>query len=135
MAQKEKEADQRQQPPIWEWLLAAVGLVIVSLAIGTIVYRAVTQDSSPPDIQITVKTVSEKAGGFLVEFEVHNQGNQAASAVNIEGELRSNGVAVETKTMSMSYSPPNSKRSGGLIFAKDPKLYDVKIAAVGYENP
>ncbi len=130
-----QDEQEKTSPPVWEWLVAAMGFIIVSVAIGMTLYRGAVQENSPPNIQISLKSVSQKSQGFLVEFELSNTGNRAASAVNVEGELKTNGETVETRTMTMAYAPSNSKRSGGLIFSKDPSIYDVEIRAVGFEDP
>ncbi len=133
--EEENENEQQASPPIWEWILAVTGLVIVCVAIGMTLYRGVTQDSSPPNLKVIVKAVSQKDQGFLVEFDLINSANRTASTINVEGRLKMNGEAVETRTMTMAYAPSNSTRSGGLIFSRDPRLYEVEIGAVGFENP
>ncbi len=135
--EKEKKENQERQKetPVWEWIIAAVGLILVVAALGTTLYRAVTEESTPPILEISVKAIVPTSNGYLVEFRVKNTGNQTAAALTIEGELKRGAESVETSTASLAYAPANSQREGGLFFTKNPNEFELKIRALGYEKP
>jgi len=135
--EKEKKENQERQKetPVWEWIIAAVGLILVVAALGTTLYRAVTKESTPPILEISVKAIVPTSNGYLVEFRVKNTGNQTAAALTIEGELKRGAESVETSTASLAYAPANSQREGGLFFTKNPNEFEVNIRALGYEKP
>ncbi len=135
--EKEKKENQERQKetPVWEWIIAAVGLILVVAALGTTLYRAVTEESTPPILEISVKAIVPTSNGYLVEFRVKNTGNQTAAALTIEGELKRGAESVETSTASLAYAPANSQREGGLFFTKNPNEFELNIRALGYEKP
>ncbi len=135
--EKEKKENQERQKetPVWEWIIAAVGLIFVVAALGTTLYRAVTEESTPPILEISVKAIVPTSNGYLVEFRVKNTGNQTAAALTIEGELKRGSESVETSTASLAYAPANSQREGGLSFTKNPNEFELNIRALGYEKP
>lgn len=133
MAGKQKNTDAK--PPIWEWILAAIGLVMVISVIGSMLYRAATQDKSPPNLEVVVTAVTATASSHHVEFEVKNTGNRSAAAVIVEADLLKGGQSVETSTAALAYVPANSVRSGGLYFSRNPNDLELKMRVTGYEKP
>jgi len=135
--EKEKNENQERQKetPVWEWIIAAVGLIFVVAALGTTLYRAITEETTPPILEISVKAIVPTSNGYLVEFRIKNTGNQTAAALTIEGELKRGAESVETSTASLAYAPANSQREGGLFFTKNPNEFELNIRALGYEKP
>ena len=132
-----KEENQRRQKetPVWEWIIAAIGLILVVAATGTTLYRAVTEKSTPPILEFSVEAIVPTANGYLVEFRVKNTGNQTAAGLTVEGELKRGEESVETSTATLAYAPANSQREGGLFFTKNPNDFELNIRALGYEKP
>lgn len=123
------------KPPVWEWILAALGVVIVAGVIGSTLYRAMTQETLPPSFEVSVDSINAVSSGFIVAFRVRNSGTQTAAALTIEGSLIKGAESVETSTATLTYAPGNSERQGGLFFTKDPGAFELKIRALGYEKP
>ena len=120
---------------VWEWVIAAIGFVLVVAAIGTAVYRAATEELTPPVLEFAVKSVRQTHHGYLVGFTVRNSGNQTAAGLMVSGELRNGEQIVETSTARFTYAPSNSTREGGLYFSNDPASFVLNIKALGYEKP
>ncbi len=135
MAEKTKSKKENTDPPVWEWILAAIGLVLVSGAIGTMIYRAAWQEMSPPNLIINVESISPASNGYVVEFRVKNTGSQTAAGLNIEGNLIKAGEKIETSTATLTYAPAYSERQGGMFFTKDPRNFELQIRALSYEKP
>lgn len=131
------EENQHRQKitPVWEWIIAALGLILVVVALGTTLYRAVIEESTPPILEITVDSIAPTAGGYLVTFNVKNTGNQTAANLTVEGEMKNGAESVETSSATLAYAPANSKREGGLFFSKNPHEYALELRAKGYEKP
>jgi len=127
--------ERQQETSVWEWLIAAAGLLLVIAALGTTLYRAVIEESTPPQLEISVETIVPTANGYLVKFRVKNTGNQTAAALTIEGELKQDAESAETSTATLAYAPAHSERRGGLFFTKNPRQFDLQIRATGYEEP
>jgi len=141
MTEKSENKETRERPkktPVWEWIIAAVGLILVVAALGTTLYRAVIEESTPPILEISVEAIVPTANGYLVNFSVKNNGNQTAAGLTVEGELKTDAEgaeSVETISATLAYAPANSRREGGLFFSKNPNEYRLEIRAKGYEKP
>ncbi len=131
MSEEKKE----HNTPIWEWIIAGVGLILVIGSISLTLYRAFTEKSTPPILSISLDSASPIENGFLVRFSVKNTGNQTAADLNIEGVLKNGEEIEETSTMALTYVPANSNRQGGLFFTKNPNELDLQIRALGYSVP
>ncbi len=132
---KEENQERHTKTPVWEWLVAAVGLILVIGSIGLTLYRAVIEKTTPPILEFSVDSIQPTANGYLVKFQVRNTGNQTAAALTIEGELKNGEESAETSTATLAYAPANSVRRGGLFFTKNPQNVDLQIRATGYEEP
>ena len=141
MTEKSENRETRERPkktPVWEWIIAAVGFILVVAALGTTLYRAVIEESTPPILEISVEAIVPTANGYLVNFSVKNNGNQTAAGLTVEGELKTDAEgaeSVETISATLAYAPANSRREGGLFFSKNPNEYRLEIRAKGYEKP
>ena len=132
---KKDKAQPYQKPPFLEWLIAALGLILVTGAIGFMIYEAATQENLPPNFVFKVGSATQTANGFLVKFELENTGDETAAAVEIEGELTRGEESVEKSSASLTYAPSHSKREGGLLFTKNPNEFELTIRVAGYEKP
>ena len=133
-SQKETEP-QEDSPSLLEWIFAAIGVLVVTSALGFLIYRGATKSDTPPVIRVEVESVTKTGENFLVNFRVHNTGDTTAADLTIEGELKNGEKAEETSDVTMSYVPAQSTRRGGLFFMKDPHQFQLQIRAKGYELP
>lgn len=133
--EKEENKVERKATPFWEWVIAAIGLILVLGAIGTTAYRATTEDKTPPQLEVKIDSIEQSGAGHLVKFTVVNTGNQTAASVAVEGELKTGAEKAETSGSTLAYSPANSERRGGLFFTKNPRQFDLQIRVTGYEEP
>ena len=132
---KEKNRARQKETPVWEWIIAAFGLVLVVVAIGIIAYRAATKESTPPILEISDYSIVSVNKGYLVKFRVKNSGSQTAAALMVEGTLKQGEKSVETSTATLTYAPAYSEREGGLFFNNNPNEFEIQIRALGYEKP
>jgi len=137
MTEKESENQKSSKAtPFWEWVIAAVGFMLVVSTIGFTLYRAITEEKTPPQLTIKYDEPVSNGDGWLVKFRVTNGGNETAAAVTIEGELKTEDGSTETGTATLVYAPANSERGGGLYFTKNPQPPSaLKIRVTGYEEP
>ncbi len=128
-------AQDAQETPLLEWIMALVGAALIVAAVGFLLYEALTQGDEPPRVVIEVLDVTVQDGRFLVEFDARNTGDETGAGVTIEGQLLQGGEPVETSSVTLPYVPGHSTRKGGLFFTEDPTQYDLQIRALGYERP
>ncbi len=130
-----KETKKQAAADKMEWTIAVLGMALIAVALGVILYRAITQESKPVDLTVSVESIQRSEQGYRVDFNVNNSGSKTAAAVVIEGELRKDGQSVEKSNATLAYAPANSTRRGGIYFMNDPGLYDMTIRAAGFEKP
>ncbi len=136
--EKSEEKTENQHPStttFWEWIVAAVGLCLIVTAIGTTLYNAWTAHDKPPQLEVSVDSITPNGKNYLVKFLVKNTGGQTAAAVTIEGELKNGAETAETASATLTYAPSHSERGGGLYFTKNPAQFDLQIRVTGYEEP
>jgi uncharacterized protein (TIGR02588 family) len=124
-----------QETPLLEWLVGALGAVLVCGAIAFLVYHALARDRTPPDIRVVAERVLDLQHGYLVQFRAFNQGNSAAAEVGIEGELAGPDGNTEMSEVVLDYLPPHSDREGGLVFSRDPRAGQLSLRAKGHARP
>ena len=73
--------------------------------------------------------------GFLLQFQAVNEGGTTADGVIVEGELKRGMEKVESSQTTITHLPAESERGGGLYFSQDPRQFDFRVRALGYEEP
>lgn len=131
----EKSENKNKQTSFLEWLMAAVGLILVVGALGFIIYKAATDGDKPPILKVKSTNIEKNEAGYLVEFEIENSGDITAASVVVEGKLTKGAEEIETSSATFDYAPAHSKRSGGLYFKNDPQTADLEILAKSYQKP
>lgn len=135
-SENEKNDGQKETTPsILEWIIAAVGLILVAAAFGYILYRTVAAKNTPPDLTVKIESITQISAGYLVKFRVANSGEKTAAAVNLRGTLKNGEAVEESGNLTISYVPAHSEREGGILFEKNPQNYQLQIRADGYANP
>lgn len=125
----------RGRPPLWERIVAGLGLVMVVALLGYLLHHAIAGDHSPPNILVEVVEVRDNGEDFLVIFDVRNAGGTTASSVVITGELTRFGLVTESATATIDFIPAESIRRGGLFFRHDPRETTLRITPSGYVVP
>ena len=129
------EAPPPREIPLLEWVVAALGVLLVAATIGYLALQALSRNTTPPDIRIEADPPLALESGWLVRFRALNRGGEPAAEVVIEGALSGSDGVVETSQATLDYLPPGSERAGGLLFSRDPGMFDWQIGAKGYAQP
>lgn len=138
LAQARSASEKQQEKdaiPIWEWIVAGVGLVLVAGVIGFLIYEAFSGNRLPPDIKLSVGSVVQTRNGFLVTITAVNHGGITAEGVDIEGELKRGTETIERSQTTIDYLPPRSNKKAGLFFTRDPRQFELQVRPLGYEEP
>ncbi len=115
--------------------MAIFGLLLVLAMLGVLTYEALGAGESPPDIANRVVAVRPVTGGYLVQVEVRNRGDETTAGLTVEGTLKQGERDVETSEATLDYVPGRSTREAGLFFTEDPQLYQFELRALGYQKP
>lgn len=123
------------QTSTWEWIISLVAALLVIGATGYVAYRALTEQTTAPEIVFEVERVHSGSSGYLVEFWAYNRGGRTAKGLTVEATLRSDTGVVATRSATFTFVPGESRRKGGLFFPVDPRLFDLEMYPVGYDAP
>lgn len=121
--------------PLLEWVIGVVGVAIVIGVVGVLLYEAVAGDKSPPDVKLTVKSTAPLQNGFLVKVRAENIGGEPAARVSITAEVWEQSKVVESSETQFEHLPPHSFREAGVFFQRDPRPNEIRLRALGYEEP
>lgn len=135
MAEAGNDSRGAESPPPGEWVAGGIGFLLLSASIAFLLWQAVDGGGPVPVLSVEAGDVTRQGGGYLLEFTVTNGGGMTASDVLVEGALKRGGTSVESSEVTVDYVPPRSKRTGGLIFSRDPRSLEVELRAHGYREP
>jgi uncharacterized protein (TIGR02588 family) len=122
-------------PPVWERVVAFLGLLLVLASLGYLLYQGIWGNRSPPDIVIAQETIASSGKDYLVQFRARNLGGETAAEVKITGTLSRNGQEIEKSEVTIDYVAAGSERRGGLFFSNDPRDGQFALSVSGYRLP
>lgn len=119
-----------------EWSVFAVGLVLISVLIGYLVYDAVTLGNDPPVINVELGTVEMQDSRYLVPVTLRNLGDETAAEVAVEVLLMNGDQEVEAAEFTTDFLPRRSTRKGWVTFQTDPATVEtIETHVLGYRIP
>jgi uncharacterized protein (TIGR02588 family) len=129
-------APRAELPPTrWEWLAAAVGLLLLLASLGYLLWDHWRGDSAPPMPVVQVTGIEQQAGRWLVRVRVTNASRGTAAALRVDGELKQGAQVVERREVQFDFVPGRSSREGGLFFSRDPRGLEVNLQPKSYQRP
>ena len=132
---EKQEHRRKSHTPVSEWIFAGVGLILVVGVVGFLMYQAVTENPSSPDVTVQVESVITLRSGYLVKIKITNHGDATAAGLIVEGELRKGEEQIELSRTEIDYAPAHAEKRGGLFFSQDPRRGELRVRALGYEEP
>lgn len=137
MAHQSTTSSERQEAPPSraEWLVAAIGLVLLVASLGYLVYDALAGNGAPPSPQVRATGIERQGDRFLVRVQVANESRATAADLRVEGELRRGAEVVERSETQFPFLPGQSVREGGLFFRHDPRALELVLSARSYQKP
>jgi uncharacterized protein (TIGR02588 family) len=138
--QEPSEPDSTEEKPprsIAEQVSFAIAALILATLIGFVCYLWLgKREQSPPNPVVTRPQSTQKLSGqFHVPFELTNQGDSTAEAVQVIAELRINGEVIETGEQQFDFLSSQETESGTFIFSRDPKLGELTVRVASYKHP
>lgn len=123
-------------PPLLEWVVAALGLVLVLASVGVLGWHALkSPGEGAPAIAIEVRSIKPQGGSYLVEVRVRNTGESAAADLHIAGELWSGDRQLQRSELVLDHLPAGSSRQAGFFFSQDPRGHRLELRAEGFQRP
>jgi uncharacterized protein (TIGR02588 family) len=122
-------------PPLSEWLVAAIGLLLLLASVGYLLYDGNGGGAQPPAPAMRLLGVEPQGGRFLVRVQAVNESRTTAAALRVEGTLKRGTELVERSELEFDYLPGHSSREGGMFFTTDPRGLRLELAARSYRAP
>jgi uncharacterized protein (TIGR02588 family) len=118
-----------------EWIVFAIGLVLVTFTIAYLVYAGVTLGDTSPRLEVHLGTPEQQPHNFIVPVTVINHGDETAAGVHIEVVMERGGEEKARGELEIPFVPRHSKREGWVTFEQDPRPAQLKARVLGYEKP
>lgn len=122
-----------------EWIVFAVGLLLLIGTVGYLGVQMFTEGRSPAALSVTLGQpwALEGAGHHVVPVIVRNDGGHSAAEVTIAVELAgpTKGELPERRELTFAYVPHGSSRAGALTFEQRPELDALRVRVLGYLEP
>lgn len=125
-----------ERTPFLEWIAGGIGAILTLTLVGFLGWQAWTNPGDvPPEVTVRLEEVVPAGEGFVVRVAGVNASPETAAVVEIEGVLSRGGEEVERAVATLDYVPGHSEKRGGLFFAEDPREGDLRLRALGYQEP
>jgi uncharacterized protein (TIGR02588 family) len=118
-----------------EWLVFAVGALLVSATVGYLAYDALAVTPSPPKLEVRLGDPVATPGGFSVPVVVRNRGTKAAETVLVRVEKKASDGQTEKAELTLDFVPGDASRHGAVIFTGDPASAELSAQPVSFQQP
>ena len=121
-----------------EWLVFAVGLVLVLSALAYLVYEGATMGHDPPSIEVRLGTPEPRTHNFIVPVTVINHGDETAEGITVEVSLENaggGGAQPVRGELTVAFLPRRATREGWVVFQQDPRTARLSARILGYNKP
>ena len=118
-----------------EWVVFAVGLILVSATLGYLIYAGASMGHEPPSLEVRLGIPEQTQFSFIVPVTVVNHGDEAAEGVRIEVVMLSGGEEKARGELDVAFLPRHATREGWVTFEQDPRTAQLKARVLGYQKP
>jgi uncharacterized protein (TIGR02588 family) len=129
-----EQVEQAQPRSPAEWTTFSIALVIVTVIVGLVIYKWLTQKNQPPVLSIRSSSeIREAPGQFYVPFSVINTGGETAESVQVIAELRIDGKVEEDGEQQIDFLSSGEKEEGAFVFSRDPRKGELVVRVASYK--
>lgn len=118
-----------------EWMVFAIGLVMIAFTLGYLGYAGATSGEQPPVLEVRLGTPEGYGSHFLVPVTVINHGDETAAGVHVEVVMESGSEEKARGQLEIAFVPRRSTRQGWVTFDQDPRTSHLKARVLGFEKP
>ena len=118
-----------------EWVVFALGLILVSATLGYLIFAGATMGHEPPSLEVRLGTPEQRQFNFIVPVTVVNHGDETAEGVRIEVVMESGGEEKARGELDIAFVPRHATREGWVTFEQDPRASQLKARVLGYQKP
>jgi uncharacterized protein (TIGR02588 family) len=135
-AQSKNFQNTKGKKNILEWVVFAIGLLLVFGILGYLGFKTFTHHTFPPEISVEYKPDATEMAPFRYKVFVENEGGETAEQVSIELVQKRGDSTIEKAELQFAFVPRASKQEGWMNFSEDPKLADtVFVRVVSFKKP
>ncbi|WP_442505256.1 hypothetical protein SH528x_004038 [Novipirellula sp. SH528] len=116
--------------PIAEWIVAAIGAVLVGGTFCFLGYRAVVEQG-PPSFTAEIKQIEATGNNHAVTVIVHNQGGRPVSDLVV----RATRDGQDERELTIDYIPSHSARRVTFLFDKSTAANQLECVFTSYNDP
>jgi uncharacterized protein (TIGR02588 family) len=133
----EPDSNTRQPRSLAEQVSFGIASVVLASLIGAVCYLGLWKREQAPANPIITREqpLFKLSNQYHVPFELTNQGDVTAEAVQVIAELRSGGEVVETGEQQIDFLSSHETESGTFIFSRDPLQGELVIRVASYKDP
>lgn len=118
-----------------EWIVFALGLILVSCTLGYLIYAGASMGHESPSIEVRLGIPEQRQFNFIVPVTVINHGDETAEGVRIEVVMEGGGKEEARGELDIAFLPRHATQEGWVTFEKDPRTAKLKARVLGYQKP
>ena len=127
-------ADEPEVISVWEWVVGALGLVLVTGALVVML-----RESSPPPVPTSLTaaldSVQRVSTGYVAHVTVRNVGSEPVANVSVEGTLTTGEGEPLKGDVTIDHVPAGASQGIGLLFDEDPAAGAFAVHVKGFTRP
>ena len=128
---------ERKRPteiPIFEWIAAALGALLLAGAIAVLVTHG-AREAAGPELTARVARVERVAAGWRVEVVFENHGDLTAEQVVFAAEIERGGRRQPAAELTVDRLPARSSRRGGFFLTEEPPPGSLSLRPTSFLQP
>ena len=117
--------------PPGEWVMAAVGALVVGLLLAVLIHQGLTSDTATPTFRTQIVSIVTVDDEDVVTVEVTNTGGTAASAITVTGDVASSPDAQAR----VDHLAPGASATVALVVPAGAAPGDLPVRVTGFRHP
>lgn len=127
-----RPSNRRSTTSAVEWIVAAAGVTLLVVMLSYLLFIAMAHGEGAPVPVISHKPAKPGKAGFVVDYEIANEGKSAAAQLVVTGQLLIGDRVVEERYGLIDYVAQDSKQKGSLIFQRDPQCCRTMVSVSSF---
>lgn len=117
-----------------ERIVLWISAVLVTSTLVFLIYRAITDESTSPDIEVIYGSMEAKGKYYALQVTVKNHGTETAENVHIE-ITTGIGDKAQKSEIEFQYLPGQSSVKAWTTFREMTEKEEIQARVVGYTSP
>lgn len=127
-----REESERRNP--LETVVLTVSALLVAGSVAVLAWQG-AREERPPELVLHVDSIVSRGEMHHVHVTVRNDGDATAAAAQLRARLRRDATVVAESEAVVQWVPGRSATQATLLFAEDPRAFDVEARVIGFTEP